>query len=138
MVICSDFNVDLLSYDRHQATAKYVDLQLSLGLLPLITKPTRKYHNSETLIDHIFATKTSNLINAGIFEDSDISDHFGTIYIEDLQVVGKATSPIPTRKITQNATRNFIDQSQTVDRNILRRNKMTKYIIITSWVKFTS
>ena len=59
LLVCSDFNADLLNYGHHLATAKYVDFQISFGLLPLITKPTRKYDNSATLIDHIFATKTN-------------------------------------------------------------------------------
>ena len=50
LLVCSDFNVDILNYDRHQLTADYVDFQVGLGLLPLITKPTRKYQTSATLI----------------------------------------------------------------------------------------
>ena len=115
LIVCSDFNVDLLNYDRHQATAKYVDLQIDLGLLPLITKPTRKYHNSATLIDHIFATKTNNQINVGVLEDSDLSDHFGTAYVEHIEVVHNKASAVPVRKITKAATRKFIDQVNAVD-----------------------
>ena len=47
ILIFSDFNADLLNYDSHQATARYMDLQLGLGLLPLITKPTRKTTNQQ-------------------------------------------------------------------------------------------
>ena len=115
LLIFSDFNADLLNYDQHQATAKYVDFQLSLGLLPLITKPTRKYHNSATLIDHIFATKNNNRVNVGVLVDSDLSDHFGTGYTEDLQIVTNREGLIPCRKITKNATRVFTDQANTVN-----------------------
>ena len=115
LLVCSDFNADLLNYDRHQATAKYVDLQLDLGLLPLITKPTRKYHNSATLIDHIFATKTNNQINVGVLEDSDLSDHFGTAYVENIEVIDNESCSIPVRKITNAATRKFIDTVNAVD-----------------------
>ena len=115
LLVFSDFNADLLNYDRHQATTKYVDLQLDLGLLPLITKPTRKYHNSATLIDHIFATKTNTSISVGVLEDSDLSDHFGTAYTEDLQIMKNKESLIPIRKITKHATQVFIEQANAVN-----------------------
>ena len=47
----------------------------------------RKYHNSASLIDHIFPNKTNNLISVGVLEDSDLSDHFDTAYTEDLQIL---------------------------------------------------
>ena len=118
LLICSDFNIDLLNYDRHQPTAKYVDFQLGLGLLPLITKPTRKYQNSATLIDHIFATKTDTKIKVGVLEDSDLSDHYGTVYMEDLQVPVKRTSSTLMRHITKSSTRHFIDLATSVDWDI--------------------
>ncbi len=104
LLICSDFNIDLLNYDRHQPTADYVDFQLGLGLLPLITKPTRKYQTSATLIDHIFATKTDTKIKVGVLEDNDLSDHYGTVYMEDLQVPLRRTSSTLTRRITKCST----------------------------------
>ena len=58
--------------------------QIDLGLLPLITKPTKKYHTSATLIDHIFASKTNNNINVAVLKDSALADHFDTPYIEDI------------------------------------------------------
>ena len=118
LLICSDFNIDLLNYDRHQPTADYVDFQLGLGLLPLITKPTRKYQDSATLIDHIFASRTNNNIKVGVLEDSDLSDHYGTVYMEDLQVPVKRTSSTLTRRITKSTTRHFIDLAKSVDWDI--------------------
>ena len=115
LLVCSDFNVDLLNYDHHPATAKYVDFQISLGLLPLITKPTRKYHNSATLIDHIFATKTDNRVNVCVLEDCDLSDHFGTAYVEDIEVACDKNFKIPTRKITKDATKKFADTVNAVN-----------------------
>ena len=117
LLIFSVFNADLLNYDRHQATARYVDSQLGLGLLPLITKPTRKYHNSATLIDHIFATKTNSMISVGVLEDSDLSDHFGTGYVEKIQIVQNKECILPNRKITKDATRTFVEQANTVSLN---------------------
>ena len=115
LLIFSDFNADLLNYHNHIPTAKYVDLQLELGLLPLITIPTRKYHNSATLIDHIFASKPDHSIKVGVLEDSELSDHFGTAYLEDVDVSEKMSNPIPRRKITKEATKDFISLATSID-----------------------
>ena len=84
-------------------------------MLPLITKPTRKYQTSATLIDHIFATKTDTKIKVGVLEDNDLSDHYGTVYMEDLQVPLRRTSSTLTRRITKCSTRHFIDLATSVD-----------------------
>ena len=123
LLVCSDFNIDLLNYDRHQPTADYVDFQVGLGLLPLITKPTRKYQTSATLIDHIFATTTDHKIKSGILEDSDLSDHFGTFYLEDRQVPDRGDSTTWTRRITKANTRNFIDLATSVDWDVYEKEQ---------------
>ena len=51
--ICGDFNIDLLKYKIHQNTSRFVDMIFSLGLFPLITKPSRITQHSRTLIDNI-------------------------------------------------------------------------------------
>ena len=39
--MCGDFNVDLLQFARHGATNYFIDQIYTLGLHPLITRPTR-------------------------------------------------------------------------------------------------
>ena len=39
--LCGDMNVDLLKYGSDTNTTHYVDTMFSLGLYPLIDKPTR-------------------------------------------------------------------------------------------------
>ena len=51
--VTGDINVNLHAYSLHKATSDYLDMQFSLGYLPLITKATRKTDHSKTLIDHI-------------------------------------------------------------------------------------
>ena len=41
MFICGDFNIDLLKYEEHVGSAKFIDTMYSNGLYPLIDKPTR-------------------------------------------------------------------------------------------------
>ena len=128
VMVFSDFNADLLNYNSHAATAEYVDFQLELGLLPLITVPTRKYHTSATLIDHIFATKTDNLIKVGVLEDSELSDHFGIAYIENLQVSERIAGPVFRRKITKEATSTFSKLAASVDWDVFEtENDDQKY-----------
>ena len=54
LYLCGDFNIDLLKYENHELTRTFVDTLLSLGLFPLITKPTRNTDIGETLMDNIF------------------------------------------------------------------------------------
>jgi len=74
LYICGDLNIDLLKYDSHQPTKLFIHTIFSLGLLPLITKPTRITTFSETLIDNIFTNVLSTMHISGAFI-TDISDH---------------------------------------------------------------
>ena len=56
--VCGDFNVDLLQYDKHRDTNNFIDQLYSLGLHPLITRPTRITNHSNTLIDNIYIQQT--------------------------------------------------------------------------------
>ena len=56
--VCGDFNVDLLQYDKHRDTNNFIDQLYSLGLHPLITRPTRITSHSKTLIDNIYIQQT--------------------------------------------------------------------------------
>jgi hypothetical protein len=61
-----DFNLDVLKYQSCNLSRTYIDLLFSLGLLQVITKPTRCKPNSATLIDHVctnhrYITSRSNM-----------------------------------------------------------------------------
>ena len=47
--LCGDMNLDLLKYGSDTNTTHYVDIMFSLGLYPLIDKPTRITAYSATL-----------------------------------------------------------------------------------------
>ena len=72
--LCGDINIDLLKYGSDNNTTHYVDTMFSLGLYPLIDKPTRITAHSSTLIDNIFTNELNYNINSGILIN-DISDH---------------------------------------------------------------
>ena len=74
MFICGDFNIDLLQYEEHVGSAKFIDTMYSNGLYPLIDKPTRITQQSATLIDNIFTNDMNHDIICGLLIN-DISDH---------------------------------------------------------------
>jgi hypothetical protein len=76
VIICGDFNIDLLKVNTKKSNADFYDLITSSGFFPKITLPTRVNNQSSTLIDNIFCSVTKNLIDsiAGIL-NTHISDH---------------------------------------------------------------
>ena len=72
--MCGDFNVDLLQFDKHGGTNDFIDQIYTLGLHPLITRPTRITSHSKTLIDNIFTSDLSSQIHSGLIIN-DMSDH---------------------------------------------------------------
>ena len=80
--MCGDFNVDLLQYDKHNATNNFIEQLYSLGLHPLITRPTRITSHSNTLIDDIFTYNLSSIIQCGLIIN-DMSDHLPILQITE-------------------------------------------------------
>jgi hypothetical protein len=78
LYLMGDFNIDVLKYQSCNLSKTYVDLLFSLGLLQVITKPTRCKPNSATLIDHVCTNSQSQSILSYIII-SYISDHFPII-----------------------------------------------------------
>jgi len=80
ILLVGDFNIDLLKFETHEKTHNFLEDFFSNGFIPLITKPTRVYRNSATLIDHIFTNNLKMSHESGIIL-TDIADHFGTYTI---------------------------------------------------------
>ena len=57
MFICGDFNIDLMKYETHNGTKRFLDCMYGLGLCPLIDRPSRITTHSCTLIDNIFTNQ---------------------------------------------------------------------------------
>lgn len=73
LFICGDFNVD---FSKHTSkTTSFNDFFLSLQLVPLINKPTRRTNTSSTQIDNI-VTNCKIKMKSGILL-CDVSDHLG-------------------------------------------------------------
>ena len=80
LVIAGDMNLNLLNYETHLPTSKYLDIITNHGLLPRIVRPTRIKNNSATLIDHILTrdnnvTVTSGIIDAELAGNCGYTDH---------------------------------------------------------------
>ena len=106
LVLVSDFNVNILNFNKHEDTSMYVDTQMSRGLLPVITKPTRIYQYSATLIDHIFVSPLDNPVSTGVLI-SDISDHMATYFVEDLGPCEGSLEQCLYRKVDEKSIATF-------------------------------
>ena len=79
IVIGIDHNMDFLKASRHTNTQKFLEYNLEINLLPVITKPTRITDTSATLIDNILIrSKLQQAYYSGIII-SDMSDHLPTV-----------------------------------------------------------
>ena len=79
IIIGLDHNLDLLKAFKHGPTERFLNTNLSLNLIPTITRPTRITKSTATLIDNIFISQhwLSNYVS-GVLVD-DISDHLPSI-----------------------------------------------------------
>ena len=79
IVIGIDHNMDFLKASRHTNTQKFMEYNLEINMLPVITKPTRITDTSATLIDNILiSSKLQQAYHSGIII-SDMSDHLPTV-----------------------------------------------------------
>ena len=89
VLICGDFNIDLLSVTSNRHVTEYFDNVISSGFFPKITLPTRIQENSNTLIDQIWSNnlEESKKSKSGILIN-DISDHKMIFtFIENIVIV---------------------------------------------------
>ena len=70
VILLGDFNIDLLK--PHSTWKRIID---TYNLTQLITSPTRVTSNTETLIDHIYVTNPSNIVETSV-TNFGFSDHF--------------------------------------------------------------
>ena len=66
IIVTGDMNLDLLKYERHLPTSRYLDIMTTHSMLPTIVRPTRIKNKSATLIDHIFTRNNALFPVCGI------------------------------------------------------------------------
>ena len=73
IILCVDFNLDILNYDNNENTLNLLNSLMSQSLIPTITKPSQITDQTTTLIDNIFMTKPNGFVSGILI--SDVSDH---------------------------------------------------------------
>ena len=74
VVLMGDYNINLIQYENHPQTLRYLDILLTNNFMPHITLPSRITNTSSTLIDHIHSNSKQGSFISGIIY-SCISDH---------------------------------------------------------------
>ena len=102
MIICGDFNIDLVHINTNKVANTFFDTMISLGCSHLINRPTRidTKHNSSSIIDNIFTNFNLNMKRFSGIIISDISDHFPIVL--NLQLSTKPQDKVKSTKIKQN------------------------------------
>ena len=79
--IRGDYNINLMNYDVHAATAEFTDMIYANSFS---NRPTKITESSATLIDNIFSNDLDGLTNSiQCILVTDISDHFPVVYINE-------------------------------------------------------
>ena len=104
--------MDLLKSSNHAPTENFLNANLSLNLVPTITRPTRITKSTATLIDNIFISQSwLEKYNSGILVN-DMSDHLPSIVsIKNLKLskqVPIQITAIDTRIKNINALKNSL------------------------------
>ena len=75
-IVCmGDFNVDVLRPNEHSARLLR-DIASNLSLRQLIDQPTRLIQNSSSILDLIMISRSVGVVDCGVSEELDVSDHF--------------------------------------------------------------
>ena len=81
IIIGLDHNLDFLKADKHQAINDFVQNNLDFGLIPTITRLTRKTNTSATLIDNIIVSQNLCGVYTSSILINDRSDHLPTVCV---------------------------------------------------------
>ena len=90
-----DYNIDLLQSHTNNHYNAFYENVTSQGFFPKISRPTRSFENSHSLIDNIFSNNLCKPHISGILTHH-ISDHFMNFCIVESKTKKK---PIPTKYI---------------------------------------
>ena len=59
IILCWDFNLDILNYDNNENTLNLLSFLTSQSLIPIITKSSRITNQTATLIENIFINQSN-------------------------------------------------------------------------------
>jgi exonuclease III len=105
--LMGDFNVDVLKYKNCNFASTLIDLLFSLGLIQIVSKPTRCTDYSATLIDHIYTNNVHLNDISSFIIISHLSDHFPIITKLNEKRIFSHPKFIERRNFSQNNVNNF-------------------------------
>ena len=110
VIICGDFNYNLLAFDKNKETNDFLNLMISNWFTPQILGPTRiTEHQKESLIDNIFINFSDlHCLSGNLFEK--ISDHLPNFIIENLSVLKKQKNKVRIRDMKNFNESNFTNE----------------------------
>ena len=116
LYITGDFNIDILKHLSNSDAAKFVSINSSYGLIPLIKSPTRITANTASLIDNIFTNVINSTLDSGSF-CVDISDHLPVFYLSEVECNINRVLKTQTlsRKITDDGIHALIEELYITD-----------------------
>ena len=119
MIIGTDQNLDYLKINKHQKTAQFFDFNMSSGILPCFTKPTRVTQTTATLIDNIYISDCRQSYNSAILT-CDVSDHFPCLlFLEKNTLDIENRSIIKSRKFEEKNIASIKGDLSNVDWGVL-------------------
>ena len=112
--LMGDFNINLFNFDKYLLTNDFLNLMYTHSYIPLITKATRVYKSSATLIDNIFTNNVGSDNMNGVLM-TDISDHF-PIYTITKHIKEKEIQRTKTIRVTSEVNiKKFKDKLLNID-----------------------
>ena len=98
LILGLDHNLDLLKSDHHRPTREFLHTILDLGLMPVITQPTRISHTNATLINNILINQSENENYDSYVLQDNISDHLPCVCtLQDVKATKRDKKSITTR-----------------------------------------
>lgn len=102
VIVGMDHNINLLKHDTHAKTQEFIEIILDLGLIPVITKPTRVTHSSATLIDNLLISESLQHISTSGVLITDLSDHFPCLLtLKEFNISRKKCQQVIKRKLNK-------------------------------------
>lgn len=137
IIIGTDQNFDYIKIDQHKNIEDLLNVFLTNGLVPTITKPTRITHTSATLIDNIYVSiKNKNKLKSAIL-CTDISDHLPvvTCILQNKRQNNSKQLTIKKRLFTKETTNIIANMIKNTDWNYLEQlNTNDAYIEFTNTI----
>ena len=115
-IVGLDHNLNLLNYEHHSSTRKFLELLIDEDQLPCITRLTRLTYHSATLIDNILVSKELYPVQHSGIVISNISDHLPCLTVfTNAKSRTKGKSTIKIRNLGEKKIAKIVDHLSSFD-----------------------